>query len=30
MGRVGVDWAARVLKGETPPADIGVPIQFIK
>jgi ribose transport system substrate-binding protein len=30
MGRVGVEWAARVLKGETPPADIGVPIQFIK
>ena len=30
MGRVGVAWAARVLKGETPPADIAVPIQFVK
>ena len=30
MGRVGVEWAARVLKGETPPADIAVPIQFVK
>ncbi len=30
MGRVGVEWAARILKGETPPADIGVPIQFVK
>lgn len=30
MGRVGVEWAARVLKGETPPADIGVSIQFVK
>jgi ribose transport system substrate-binding protein len=30
MGRVGVEWAARILKGETPPADIGVPIKFVK
>lgn len=30
MGRVGVEWAARVLKGETPPAEIAVPIQFVK
>lgn len=30
MGRVGVEWAARVLKGEIPPADISVPIQFVK
>ena len=30
MGRVSIEWAARVLKGETPPADIGVPIQIIK
>jgi ribose transport system substrate-binding protein len=30
MGRVGVEWAARVLKGETAPADIAVPIQFVK
>lgn len=30
MGRVGVEWAARVLKGEIPPADIAVPIQFVK
>lgn len=29
MGRVGVEWAARVLKGEVPPAEIAVPIQFI-
>ena len=30
MGRVGVEWAARVLKGETAPAEISVPIQFVK
>jgi ribose transport system substrate-binding protein len=30
MGRIGVDWAARVLKGETAPADISVPIQLVK
>jgi len=30
MGRVGVEWAARILKGETAPADIAVPIQFVK
>lgn len=30
MGRVGVEWAARMLKGEAPPADIAVPIQFVK
>jgi ribose transport system substrate-binding protein len=30
MGRVGVEWAARLLKGETPPADIAVPIRLVK
>jgi ribose transport system substrate-binding protein len=30
MGRIGVEWAARVLQGETPPAEIGVPIQLVK
>jgi ribose transport system substrate-binding protein len=30
MGRVGIEWAARMLKGETPPADISVPIQFVQ
>lgn len=30
MGRTGVEWAARVLKGETAPADISVPIQLVK
>lgn len=30
MGRVGVEWAARVLKGEVPPADLAVPIKFIQ
>lgn len=30
MGRIGVEWAARILKGEKPPADIAVPIRFVK
>ena len=30
MGRLGVEWASRVLKGETPPAEIAVPIQVVK
>ncbi len=30
MGRVGVEWAARILKGEKAPAEIAVPIQFVK
>ena len=30
MGSLGVEWAARVLKGEKPPAEIGVPIELVK
>jgi ribose transport system substrate-binding protein len=30
MGSMGVEWAVRVLKGEKPPAEIGVPIDLVK
>jgi ribose transport system substrate-binding protein len=30
MGMAGVEWAARVLKGETPPPEIAVPIELVK
>lgn len=29
MGRLGVEWAARVLEGETPPPEIAVPIELV-
>ena len=30
MGATGVEWAARLLKGEAPPAEISVPIQLVR
>lgn len=30
MGGAGVEWAARLLRGETPPAEISVPIQLVR
>jgi ribose transport system substrate-binding protein len=30
MGVTSVEWAARVLKGENPPPEIAVPIEFVK
>ena len=30
MGTLGVEWAVRLLKGETPPAEISVPIELVK
>jgi ribose transport system substrate-binding protein len=30
MGTLGVEWAVRVLKGEKPPAEVGVPIELVK
>ncbi|HRI81170.1 MAG TPA: sugar ABC transporter substrate-binding protein [Opitutaceae bacterium] len=30
MGRIGIEWAARILKGEIPPDEISVPIQLVK
>ncbi len=30
MGSIAVEWAARILKGETPPAELAVPIELVK